>query len=154
MVVRWALEGTLQKSRFQDLLWPPFFEALRAQQPHRREVSPDQCKVMHGGEDRDPPSAQTADQIGHLQLPADVEVLGRFVEEKKSRSLRKTERDLDALTFPSAQLIKDAPAERSRIGEVNGFLDCCTVGRLQAPEHPEKWRPALFDELFDRERER
>ena len=104
---------------------------------------------MHGGEDRDPSGAQRADQISHLQLPPDVEVLGRFVEEKKLRLLGETERDLDPLTLPSAQLIEDAAAERSRTGKIRRLLDCGAVGSLQPPKHSEERGPALFDELLD-----
>ncbi len=118
-MMRRTLEGAPHGLRLQNLLWRSFSQTLLgAQQPHRREDTLNQGQVMHGGEDRDPSGTQRADQIGHFQLPSNIEVLGRFIEEKKPRLLGETKRNLDALTFPAAQLIEDAPAERSRIGKL------------------------------------
>jgi hypothetical protein len=78
-------------------------------------------------------------------------VLHRFVEEQELRLLGKPKRDLDALTFAPAELIENAVAERTSVGEIHGFVNGSAIARLQAAEHSQERGSALFNELFDGE---
>ena len=105
---------------------------------------------MRGREYRNPFLAERADEVNHLELPADVQVLGGFIEKEKFWLLGKAERYLDALTFPSTQLIEYTKAQRPGIGKIHRVFNGLTIRGLESAEHSQKRRPALFDELLDR----
>jgi hypothetical protein len=108
-MVRRALEGTLQKFRLQYLLWRPFSETLSGLNNHTEEKVPS-ISVRSCMEARIAIPLALRERI-RSAISSCRPMLRCWVGSSRRRSWRllgETERDLDPLTLPSAQLIEDA----------------------------------------------
>jgi hypothetical protein len=113
------------------------------------EVSRDEVKVVHGGEDGDALMVEMVEKIEQLDLATDIEVLGGLVEDQQGGLLSKAEGNLDALALASAEFIEDAVAERGGVGEIEGSIDGQAIGAGGAAEQAKVGGAALLDELLD-----
>jgi len=75
---------------------------------------------VHGSQDRNALIVENSDIVQQFELAAQVEILGRLVQEEQARPLRQSKGDLDALTFSSTQLIKNALSQGCDSGQLQG----------------------------------
>src|ERR1700728_3313359 len=124
MAPRRAIEGSFENVGSQNVLRTAFAHFMtRFEQQNGRKCAWNQLKVVHCSQNRNPLIIERAEAIQQFELAAQVEVLGRLVQQQQARLLGQSESDLDALTFSATQLIEDAAPEASDIGQFQGALD-------------------------------
>jgi len=78
-----AVKGDFKNLGSHYLFWRALLHWFpRTDKPYGREGSFDQRKVMHRGDNGDPLVEEQLDEIDHLELTSDVEVLHWFIEQQ------------------------------------------------------------------------
>ena len=121
----------------------------------REEVGGQREVVEHGHDRRAVAPVEVGEQLHDLDLVADVEVRGRFVEDEDRRGLRDGDGDEDELPLAHRQLPDVAVGARCAIPTRS--IAPATAARSRRTQPGERrlvGQPAERDDLVDRHRER
>src|SRR6266702_7366180 len=153
-VRRRALKRPLQNIRSQDILRRTSAKTLVwADQNYRGKRIRDEPQIVNCGKHIDALGMKHANEGHQLQLAAEVQVLSRLVQQKHLRFLCQAEGNLHALALSAAQLVIDTVPQRPDIGHLDRSLHGFSVPCAESAKQAHIRGPALFDDLFDRERE-
>lgn len=80
-------------------------------------------EIVDRRKDGDTFFSEMIEQIDEFHLPADIQVLRRFVKQKQLRLLGESQCNLDSLPLTAAELVKDPITKISGIGQMERTLD-------------------------------
>src|ERR1022692_3449140 len=126
---------------------------IRTQQPDGSKHSFNQRQVVHGCKNRNSFAAQRADQVNHLELTSDIEMLHRLAQQQQMRLLPQAESYLHTLTFPAAKFIEYAKTQRPGISQTHGSLNGFAIRNAQSAKHFQEGGAALLHKLLGSEGE-
>lgn len=119
------------------------------QEPLRSELQR-QIEIVKRGQDGD---AELRYSLQEIELMLNVEVIGRFVEQKKPRFLRQTSRQKHALFFTARERVEAASAESFGVRRAEHFFQDREVLVGIGGKNAFVRMAAHEDQLFDRELE-
>jgi len=126
-------------------------DRLLVQQCDVREGPLDCRQIVNGGHYRDSFRIELEQQFKNLCLTTDIQMLGRFIEQKQRGPLRQRDGNLDPLLLAAAELIEYAIAQMLALRTSKRFSHCTVVFRAQATQRAQIRRASLSDQLFDGE---
>src|SRR5437879_9964459 len=112
MAPRRTVESLFQNGWLKNFFRRPRHQRhLGTQEQNRRKVTLQQLKIMNRCKDSDAFRPKEVQQIDQLDLPPNIQILRRLIQQQQLRFLREAQRNLHALALPPAQFVEDSPLQ-------------------------------------------